>query len=131
MAHGVSGIVHDDELTAGPGLPELRRDVERTADVETAVDQYARDPRESVSVAQQDAVLEESRMAPVVRDQSREAHPKQRVLVAGVRPMVRANGNVRVLPVTPVACGLLAHGRVAAVEQLTICLDKPALTAGV
>ena len=57
----VPGIVHDDELGAGPGALELPGVRERRLHVEAAVDQHAGDVSQASGVMQQHAVFEPGR----------------------------------------------------------------------
>ena len=69
------------------------------------------------SIAEQAAVLQPRRVAPVVRDQPGEAHAKARVVVARVVLVVWSHLHVPVLPRAPVRGSLLANSRVRVVQQ--------------
>ena len=53
VAAGVPGVIDDDQLRVGPGAGQRPCGIERSAQVETTMDQDARDTGQTSGVAQQ------------------------------------------------------------------------------
>src|SRR6185295_5678929 len=110
VSAAVAGIVEDAKLTGAPPLCELPRSIQWAADVVAAVDQHAGNAVQCRCIAEQLVLLKEGGVAPVVRDQAREAETKFRVVEARIRAMVGGEGDVRVLPGAPLPRRVIADG---------------------
>src|SRR5207245_10837969 len=87
IASSMAGVVDHPELAAGPCLTQVTWDVKRRTEVQPAVDEDSRYPGQPASVAQEGAILEESRVVPIMRNESGERQPEATVVVGGREPV--------------------------------------------
>ena len=80
----MASVSDHDQFTTWPCRVQLRRDIDRRAQIQPPVNEHAWDPGQPAGITKQRAIFEESGVVPVVRDESRKRHPETGVFVAWV-----------------------------------------------
>ena len=103
---------HEVELRFWPRLGQEPRDVRRSADVESAVDERRRNAGEEFGVLQQLPVVEPRGVAEIVSHDAGERHSERGIGIPRVRGPALLERDDRVLPVAPVTGRLLTDFRI-------------------
>ena len=127
----MAGVVDHVKPACRPPLRQQPGGLQWAAYVVAAVDEHARDAVEVGCVVEQLVVLQEGRVAPLVRDQTCESEAKVGIFVARVRPVPRNERDMRVFPRAPFLRRVLTDGGISVEEQRRIRIDERQLPQGV